>query len=56
MPGIGELIDGAMQQAPQPLRQAAAGGGVPAGVASGGEEGLRINLDYRNLRSDSVMR
>jgi hypothetical protein len=30
MPGIGELIEGAMQQAPQPARQAGGGGsGAP---------------------------
>jgi hypothetical protein len=46
MPGIGELIDGAMQQAPQPLRHAGAEGGAPAQSRACGWAGWLINSTY----------
>jgi hypothetical protein len=51
MPGIGLVMDGAMQQAPQPGRHATAGaGGAASGVDAMGEAGCMARLSSRVAR------
>jgi hypothetical protein len=50
MPGIGLVMDGAMQQAPQPARQAAAGDELEYG-REGAADGMRgLSVQVARLR------